>query len=59
MKLSFLGKSYEASLPTVEATATQETAMFLGKCYARKQYTVSQRRQPASELIYRGTRYTV
>ncbi len=57
MQLSFLGQSYEASMPTVEATETRETATFLGKRYARKQFTVSQRQQPASELTYRGARY--
>ena len=58
MQLSFLGQSYEAALPTVEATETSETATFLGKSYARKQYAVSQRHQPASELTYRGVRYS-
>ncbi|MEM6838647.1 MAG: DUF4278 domain-containing protein [Cyanobacteria bacterium P01_C01_bin.120] len=58
MKLSFLGQSYEASNPAIEATATTETATFLGKPYARKQYNVSQRQQPASELTYRGIKYT-
>ncbi|MEM1281455.1 MAG: DUF4278 domain-containing protein [Cyanobacteria bacterium P01_H01_bin.152] len=58
MQLSFLGQSYEASLPAVEATETNETATFLGKRYTRKQFTASQRQQPASELTYRGVRYS-
>jgi hypothetical protein len=57
MKRSFLGQSYEASTPAIEATATSETATFLGKPYARKQYTVALR-QPTEELTYRGVRYT-
>ena len=58
MKLSFLGQSYEASTPAIEATEMSETATFLGKPYARKQYNVSQRQQSASELTYRGVKYT-
>ena len=58
MQLSFLGQSYEASTPAIEATATNETATFLGKSYARKQYNVSQRQQPAAEMTYRGVRYS-
>ena len=58
MQLSFLGQSYEASNPAIEATATNETATFLGESYARKQYNVSQRQQPAAEMTYRGVRYS-
>jgi hypothetical protein len=57
MKLSFLGQSYEAATPAIEATETTETATFLGKPYARKQYRVALR-QPTEELTYRGVRYT-
>jgi hypothetical protein len=57
MQLSFLGKSYNASTAEVEATMTGETATFMGKPYARKQFTVAQRQQPA-ELTYRGIRYS-
>jgi len=42
MQLSFLGQSYNASLPTIEATETTETGTFLGKTYVRKQFNVSQ-----------------
>ena len=58
MQLSFLGKSYEASTPPMEATPTGETASFLGKSYSRKQFNVAQRQQPTEELIYRGQRYS-
>ena len=58
MQLSFLGQTYTATLPTVEATETTETATFLGKPYIRKQFNVSQRQQPATELTYRGVRYS-
>ena len=57
MELSFLGKSYTASSPSIEAAMTGETANFMGKSYARKQYSVTQRQQPA-EMTYRGVRYT-
>ena len=56
MQLSFLGKSYTASAPDVEATMTGETATFMGKSYARKQFNVAQRQQ-TTELTYRGIRY--
>ena len=35
-----------------------ETATFLGKPYARKQYTVQQRQHVTAEMIYRGIKYT-
>jgi hypothetical protein len=56
MQLSFLGKSYEASTPAIEATPSGETATFMGRPYFRKQYTVAQQSQPA-ELTYRGVHY--
>ena len=58
MQLSFLGQSYQASIPAVEATETNETATFLGKRYVRKQFSVNQRQQSATELTYRGVRYS-
>jgi hypothetical protein len=57
MKLFFLGQSYDASVPAIAATETNETAMFLGQPYVRKQYNVAMR-QPTEELIYRGVRYS-
>lgn len=58
MKLAFLGQSYKASTPAVEATEMTETATFLGKSYTRKQYTVQQRQRPTSEMTYLGPRQT-
>jgi len=58
MNLTFLGQSYETSLPSVEAIETSETATFLGKQYPRKQFNVSQRQPVKAELTYRGVRYT-
>jgi hypothetical protein len=57
MQLSFLGKSYTASTPAIDTTMTGETATFMGQPYARKQFNVTQRQQPA-ELTYRGVHYT-
>ena len=58
MKLSFLGKSYDASTPAIDAITTGETATFMGKPYARKQFTVAQRQLPTESLTYRGHRYS-
>lgn len=57
MQLSFLGQSYTVSAPSVEAISTPDTAVFMGRTYARKQFNVTQRQQPTSELTYRGIRY--
>ncbi len=57
MQLSFLGKSYTASTPEVDAIATGETATFLGKSYARKRFDVAQH-QRSVDLTYRGVHYT-
>jgi hypothetical protein len=56
MQLAFLGQVYSASTPAIDGTPTGETATFMGNAYTRKQFTVSQRQQPA-ELTYRGVRY--
>ncbi|WP_017297011.1 DUF4278 domain-containing protein [Nodosilinea nodulosa] len=56
MQLTYRGQSYEASTSSVEATPTGETATFMGRPYARKQFSVTQRQQPA-ELTYRGVHY--
>ena len=58
MQLSFLGKSYNASSPAIEATETQETATFLGRSYAKKSFNVAQRQQPSEDLTFLGRRYT-
>jgi hypothetical protein len=57
MQLAFLGKSYTASTPAVDAIATGETATFLGKSYARKRFDIAQRQQSV-DLTYRGVHYT-
>lgn len=57
MQLTYRGQAYEASTPAIEATPSDETATFMGRPYARKQFTVTQRQQPA-ELTYRGVNYT-
>ncbi|MFH7245700.1 MAG: DUF4278 domain-containing protein [Spirulina sp.] len=57
MKLSFLGKSYEAATPAIDAIPTSETATFMGNSYARKQFTVTQHQQSAA-MTYRGVHYT-
>jgi hypothetical protein len=56
MQLIYRGQAYEASTPAVEAIPSGETATFLGRPYARKQFNVVQRQQPA-EMTYRGVRY--
>jgi hypothetical protein len=58
MQLSFLGQSYEASIPAITVTETAETATFLGQRYVRKQANISRRSQPSTELTYRGVRYS-
>jgi hypothetical protein len=57
MQLTYRGQAYEVSAtPAVDAIATVETATFMGRPYARKQFTVTQRHQ-AADLIYRGIHY--
>ena len=58
MQLSFLGNDYTASTPAIEAMPTGETATFMGKPYARKQFTIANRQQPGGEMTYRGVRYS-
>jgi hypothetical protein len=58
MQLSFLGRTYTTSFPTVEVLETQETATFLGRPYQVKQCNVTQRQRPAESLIFMGRRYT-
>jgi len=58
MQLSFLGQTYEASVPSIEAIETTETATFLGRRYLKKQFTVTQRHQPTAQLTYRGIDYS-
>ncbi|MBE9110543.1 DUF4278 domain-containing protein [Nodosilinea sp. LEGE 07298] len=57
MQLTYRGQSYETSAPAVDAISTGETATFMGRSYFRRQFTITQRQQPA-DLTYRGVRYT-
>ena len=56
MKLVFLGQTYEASMPAIEASEISETVIFRGQPYTLKQFTVVPR-QSSAELTYRGVRY--
>ncbi len=58
MKLSFLGKSYETPVSSVDAIETQEKLTFLGKRYYRKEYTVATRAQAPTTLTFLGRQYT-
>jgi hypothetical protein len=58
MQLSFLGKSYTTSLPTIEAIDTQETAKFLGRAYTKKSFNVVQHQQTKAELTFLGRHYS-
>jgi hypothetical protein len=57
MQLSFLGKTYTASFPALEAAETQETGTFLGKQYIKKQFHVSDLQHTPARMTYRGVRY--
>lgn len=58
MQLSFLGQFYSSTSPTIEAQTTDETAVFMGRAYPRKQYHVAQRQSTDRHFIYRGIAYT-
>ncbi|HIK44120.1 MAG TPA: hypothetical protein IGR64_04445 [Leptolyngbyaceae cyanobacterium M65_K2018_010] len=58
MQLSFLGKSYTPSTPTVEITETQQTLSFLGRKSMVKQGRVAQGPSLGEELTFLGRRYT-
>ena len=52
MQLTYRGQAYEVSAtPAVDAIATVETATFLGRPYARKQFTVIQRHQATTAFL--------
>jgi hypothetical protein len=57
MQLSFLGKTYTASFPMVEAFETQETGTFLGKQYNKKQFHLANSQLAPARMTYRGVRY--
>ncbi len=58
MKLSFLGRSYEASAPTVETTTTQHDGHFLGQNFTLKQSRAVSTSSSQARLRYRGVDYT-
>ena len=58
MQLSFLGKSYTASTPAIEATETEEKVTFLGRQSPIKQFNVAQRQSSCEEMTFLGRRYT-
>jgi hypothetical protein len=58
MQLSFLGKTYTATSPAIQATETEATVSFLGHSAKVKQFNVAQRQQPSVELNFMGRRYT-
>ncbi|PSN18379.1 hypothetical protein C7271_12835 [filamentous cyanobacterium CCP5] len=57
MKLSFLGKSYETSIPEVDTIETQQAVSFLGRRSVVKHHHVANRSQPSEELTFLGRRY--
>jgi len=58
MQLSFLGKSYTVSAPSIETTETQQTLSFLGRKATVKQHSIAQRQVMGEELTFMGRRYT-
>lgn len=58
MKLSFLGKSYEVSNPTVETVGAEKVVTFLGRRSVVTQHHSARRSQPQEELTFLGRRYT-
>ena len=58
MQLSFLGQFYSSTGPIIEAQPTDETAVFMGRPYLRKQYRVAQHQSTDRHFIYRGISYT-
>lgn len=57
MNASYRGIPYEAEINTIEGTETDRTALFLGNRFKVKQYNVSQRHTPSTQLKYRGVNY--
>ena len=58
MKLSFLGKSYTTSNPSVETVESEQTLSFLGRKSTVKQHSIAQRQAMGEELTFMGRRYT-
>ena len=57
MQLSFLGKSYTTSAPSIETTESEQTLSFLGQKSTVKQHSVVQRQAAGEELTFMGRRY--
>jgi hypothetical protein len=59
MKLTFLGRTYEASMDAVDVVVTSEHCTFLGQHYQRRQVNSANFRRPSSaELTFLGQHYT-
>ena len=58
MKLSFLGRSYEASAPTVETTTTEHMGQYRGRAFTLKQCRAVSTPASPARLRYRGVDYT-
>ena len=57
MKMIYRGVAFNALVAGSPAIATEETGTFMGQSYALKQPQTTLR-QPATELTYRGVRYS-
>jgi len=57
MHLSYRGTSYKATLPAIEVTETDQTALFLGNRFKIQHTTVAQRTGVNANLKYRGVDY--
>ena len=57
MNLTYRGIAFESSIAGTEAIETGQTGTFLGQHYPMKQARLAQR-QSATELTYRGVRYS-
>ena len=58
MQLSFLGKTYTSSTPSLEVTETQQTLSFLGRKSQVTQRSIAQRQPSGEALTFMGRRYT-
>lgn len=58
MKLSFLGKNYEASLPVIDTIETQQSITFMGRRSVVTHHHIAPRSQSQEELTFLGRRYT-
>ena len=58
MQLSFLGKSYTASAPSVDTIELEQTVSFLGRKSTVKQHRLAQRQSTGEALTFMGRRYS-